>query len=439
MTLAKPETCQAHIRAVDQVRYLAMRLNAVARARSRLLPAAGLGLMLAASVHGASVQLGASAETAAYLPSRQNSCFGSSSGLFGAAVSPRSCEQNVTPSAPGLAPEYTATLSAGAIADRNQLPALRGFAEVTRFPRMGAVSAYEINAEAKSGSRSFLAWNRSVPMNRVQFEVAISGQTLINSPAGMLYNSAGYTLDAVMQRGSVNASNVFTPYSRSDETGLGKAFLTVNNAVYGHNGVGHYTFAGAGGSFTGLSYIPSVYAVGTGIEIWSGIASDPSMAPTWRSLTLTTSPHYADPDVSAWLQENPSNAQRFRISLGIDFVTLQFGSTSVPAGSVEGVLFDFSATTFARLTQQATVSHSDDIVFHNGQVQAEFSNTFQVSELSFYDNDVDVTIQAGGGFSASFAEASALAAPVPEPEVVAMWLAGLSLLALCRRRAGPSR
>ena len=439
MTFSAPAPKMTSVRARDQVRACVLRVAAPARAGMRAAAtAAGVSLMLVASVHGAGVQLGASAETTAFLPSRQNTCYGSSSGPLAAAVGLRSCAQNVTLAPSGLPPEYTATLSASAAAGSNQPPALRGFAEVTRFPRLGAVSAYDIDTYAKSSSRSFLAWNRTTPVTLVQFEIAISGSTLIASPVGVLYNTAGYGLEAIVRRGSVDSSNAFTPYYSAPGTDfIGSAAVTVNNLVYGPNGVSHSTSAFAGGGYSNaFGFDPAVYAVGTGIEIWSGIASDPGLAPTWRSLTSPT--HNPNLDVLDWLQENPSDAQRLRISLGLDFLSSTVGG-NIPAGSVDGVLFDFSATTFARLTQQATVSFSDDIIFHNGLVRAEFSNTFQVSALHFYDDGVDVTNQAGGAFAASFTEALALAAPVPEPATVAMWLVGLGLLAFRHRQAKPAR
>lgn len=442
MTFSAPAPQMTSVRARDQVRACVLRVAAPARAGMRAAAtAAGLGLMLVASVHGAGVQLGASAETTAFLPSRQNSCYGLSSGPTAAAVGLRSCAQNVTPAPAGLPPEYTATLSAGATAGSNQLPALRGFTEVTRFPRMGAVSAYDIDTYAMSSSRSFLAWNQATPVTQVQFEIAVSGSTLIASPVGVLHNTAGYTLDAIVQRGSVDASNVFTSYYPVNSSSfIGNASVTVTNLVYGRNGAAHSTAAyAAGGYLNAYGYDPATYAIGTGIEIWSGIASAPDLAPTWRSLSSLTSPYNHDLDVRYWQEENPSSAQRFRISLGLDFLNLQFGGVTIPAGSVEGVLFDFSATTLARLSQQATFSFSDDIVFHYGLVRSEFTNTFQVSELRFYSYGVDVTDQAGGAFAASFTEALALAAPVPEPASVAMWLVGLGLLAFRHRQAKPAR
>lgn len=411
--------------------------------------AQGFALLFATSAQAAT-QLGASAGTVVSLrppplTSTPNLCSGTDSGGALAVVSERDCAQNVTPAPPGLPPEYTATVSASATVGPNQYPSLAGYAQVTRLARLGPVSANKVDAKATASMLSFLVWNQSStapPISSISFEIGISGATQIVSPVGVINNNAGYALSAVAQRGSLDPSNMFEPYFPEPglgSAGVGKVVLDASAVSFGGNGALLSTSGFSNGAFSINDASFQAWTAGTGVEVWSGVSSDPDLAPTWRSLTITDpmSPSFGlpDTDVQFWLADNGSVDQRFRITLGNDFnpSSMNPPGVPVPQPNITGVLLDFSSTTYALLDQGATFSFSDDIVFHNGLVESKFSNTFEVSELRFFDPDgVDVTDQAGGAFVTSFDEAVAQVVPLPAPG----WLlvAACGALGVWRRR-----
>jgi len=94
-----------------------------------------------------------------------------------------------------------------------------------------------------------------------------------------------------------------------------------------------------------------------------------------------------------------------------------------------GLLLNIVLNTFAYSPARVYYGGPPGDPDYSGLVSADFLSTFSMQSLTAYDaNDVDITASAILGF------ASESMAPVPEPEVFAMLLAGLGLLFVAQRR-----
>lgn len=394
----------------------------------------------AESLGQASVQATAQLEAPAYYDSNYlapglGACNVTAQALTGASNMAAACRSNPSDDRIGRipgpleAPEYTLRTEASATpaTSASQLPALRVRAGIQRTPRLGEVSWAFSTVSAQARHRGFIAWDPAQSVDRIQFELAVTGHFAYSLPLESESVSA-LALDLSAQRGWLLGPDRFEASvlpPAADGYGTLEPYGTLRaGADWSVDGRGFYEHAAdfrtnAGNTLVEV-FVPSQPGCLPGA---AGCTGD--WQPWWQqgSGSLQTLPNQGELAVDLHL----------RVTLGCDIACYHlFGDDPPPGatdGSVKGVLVDFSSLASAELYQYAYTSHTDDVFAGHGFMDVDFGNTFQVSNLKLYDGEGDVTAQSRVVYAGSYEEAFNLAylpAAVPEPGTWALWLAGLA-------------